>query len=90
MKQFRIIVGILFIVLIVTFSVQNAGMVDVRFLSWGVEISLALLMLICISLGAIVSMFLLMPPFFKKKKTTVHSETQKTKSITPDRSSSTI
>lgn len=75
MKQFRIILASIFVIIVVIFSVQNAEAVSVRFLSWGIDVSLALLMVLCMVLGAFSIGLLFLPSIFKKKKNTsvVHS-----------------
>lgn len=70
MKQFRIILASIFIIIVVIFSVQNAEAVSVRFLVWGIDVSLALLMVLCMVLGAFSMSLFFLPSLFKKKKET--------------------
>ena len=49
-----LVIGIVFLLLVVVFAVQNAQVVPITFLSWGLNISLALVVLGSASLGVIV------------------------------------
>lgn len=48
-----LVIGIVFLLLVVVFAVQNAQIVPITFLSWGFDISLALVVLGSASLGVI-------------------------------------
>jgi len=68
MKQFRIIIILLFTFVVVIFSIQNSEVVEVNFLAWTIEISRALLMLACAAIGSISTILALIPTLFGKKK----------------------
>lgn len=76
MKLFRIILIILFALVIIIFTIQNAEVVEVKFLNWSVETSRALLMLVCAAIGSLCTILALLPMFFGgiKKKNTGHSD----------------
>ena len=69
MKHLRIILLLIVMIAVVIFSVQNAEMVSVQFIGFSGEISKALLMLICFSVGSIVTLAALSPRVFRKKTT---------------------
>lgn len=54
MKRFLAILLVSLILLFVAFIIQNAEMVDLTFLVWGIQISKALLMMICGALGFVI------------------------------------
>jgi len=64
----KIIFGIL-VALILIFVMQNTQVVEVRFLTWTVTMSRALMLLVTFLIG-VVSAFLLKIPIPKKKKNT--------------------
>lgn len=68
MRYFRIILILLIALVIVVFSVQNAEVVEVRFLSWRLESSRALIMLICVGIGSLGTIAALLPAIFSKKE----------------------
>lgn len=49
-----LIVAIVFLLLVVIFAVQNAGMVPIVFITWSFDLNLALVVLGAASIGAIV------------------------------------
>lgn len=56
MKRIYSIFILTITLLFVVFIIQNAEMVDLTFLIWGLEISKALLMMICSAVGFLVGM----------------------------------
>jgi len=66
MKNFKLIITLASIGLVVIFIVQNAAVVEINFLFWSLEMSRSLLILIVLSIG-IISGWLL-SGFFKYKK----------------------
>ena len=54
--RFRLIIAIIFALLLVVFSLQNAEIVDVKLWFWNVKIPRALLILISIAAGVILGM----------------------------------
>ncbi|MEP0987149.1 LapA family protein [Ekhidna sp.] len=68
MKLFRIILILVFVLAIVIFSVQNAEVVEVRFLGWSVETSRALLMLVCVAVGSLCTTLALLPALIGRSK----------------------
>tara|TARA_Y100001972_G_C7665421_1_gene336306 strand:+ start:3495 stop:3719 length:225 start_codon:yes stop_codon:yes gene_type:complete len=68
MRYIRIILILLIALLIVVFSVQNAEVVEVRFLAWRLESSRALIMLICVGIGSLGTIVALLPAIFGKKE----------------------
>ena len=65
MKRIYSILILLLIVLFVAFIIQNAEMVDLTFLIWNIEISKALLMILCAGVGFLIG--LLVFSFARKK-----------------------
>lgn len=51
MKRIYSILILILVVLFVAFIIQNAEMVDLTFLIWGIDISKALLMVLCAGVG---------------------------------------
>jgi uncharacterized integral membrane protein len=56
MKKVVLILNIILIVILVMFSVQNASSVTVKFATWKIDVSLALLMILCVIAGAVITM----------------------------------
>lgn len=56
MKRIYAIGTVILLILFVAFIVQNAEMVDLTFLIWGIEISKALLMILCAAVGFLVGL----------------------------------
>ena len=52
--NYKMIVTILMIILVVVFTVQNAAVVTVTFLVWNIEISRALLIFLVLFIGIII------------------------------------
>ncbi len=63
---------------VVVFSVQNAEVVQINFLSWSVETSRALLMLVCVAIGSLCTILALLPTIFgsRKKEKSTHSDAE--------------
>lgn len=55
MKKYLLIINLILVSLIVVFSIQNAAAVKVVFWIWKVEISLALLMVVCVGTGILIA-----------------------------------
>ncbi len=55
MKKLLLILNLILIALLVLFSIQNAEAVKVVFWVWKVEISLALLMVLCVGAGVLIA-----------------------------------
>ncbi|MEQ8338207.1 MAG: LapA family protein [Cyclobacteriaceae bacterium] len=68
MRYIRIIFILLIALVIVVFSVQNAEVVEVRFLGWRLESSRALIMLICVGIGSLGTILALLPAIFGRKE----------------------
>lgn len=56
MKRLYASLLVVLILLFVAFIIQNAEMVDLTFLVWGIQISKALLMMLCGALGFIIGL----------------------------------
>ena len=68
MRYIRIIFILLIALVLVVFSVQNAEVVEVRFLGWRLESSRALIMLICVGIGSLGTILALLPAIFGRKE----------------------
>lgn len=69
MKKVVLILNIILIVILVMFSVQNASSVTVKFATWKIDVSLALLMILCVIAGAVITMiFNFISTFTKNNK----------------------
>lgn len=55
MKKFLLVFNLILVALIVIFSIQNAAAVKVVFWMWKVEVSLALLMVLCVGAGILIA-----------------------------------
>ena len=66
--QIQLIVAIIVAILAVVFALQNAVPIVVSFLAWRFESSLALVLLITLALGIIMSLLVSVPPTIKKMK----------------------
>ena len=75
MKRIYSIVVLSIALLFVVFIIQNAEMVDLTFLIWGLEISKALLMMICAVVGFLIGMLAF--SFSSSKKKTEKEPTKK-------------
>ena len=56
--KFRTIIGLLFAAIIIIFSLQNAEIIDVKFLFWELSISIVLLILGSFAIGLLVGVSL--------------------------------
>ncbi len=65
--QLQLIVAIIVAILAVVFALQNAVPITVSFLTWKFESSLALVLLITISLGVIMSLLVSVPSMIKTR-----------------------
>ena len=66
--QLQLIVAIIVAILAVVFALQNAVPITVSFLTWRFESSLALVLLITIALGVIMSLLVSVPSKIKRMK----------------------
>jgi putative membrane protein len=75
MKRIYSILILSIALLFVVFIIQNAEMVDLTFLIWGIEISKALLMMICAAVGFLLGMLAF--SFSSSKKTPEKEQAEK-------------
>ena len=66
--QVQLIVAIIVAILAVVFALQNAIPITVSFLTWRFESSLALVLLITVALGVIMSLLVSVPSMIKRRK----------------------
>ena len=66
--QLQLIVAIIVAILAVVFALQNAVPITVSFLTWRFESSLALVLLITVALGVIMSLLVSVPSMIKRRK----------------------
>jgi putative membrane protein len=66
--QLQLIVAIIIAILAVVFALQNAVPITVSFLTWRFESSLALVLLITLGLGILMSLLVSVPSVIKKMK----------------------
>ena len=64
--QKKLIFGILLLILVVIFTLQNADSVPLKFISWQTEMPVALIIIITLSIGIILGIIFSIPT--KKKK----------------------
>lgn len=70
MKRTLSLISILtLLILVVIFTLQNAESVQIQFLFWSMDLSLAILIFILFFLGVIVGVLTLIPTVFHLKKT---------------------
>jgi len=66
--QLQLIVAIIVAILAVVFALQNAVPITVSFLTWRFESSLALVLLITLALGILMSLLVSVPSMVKTRK----------------------
>ena len=66
--QLQLIMAIIVAILAVVFALQNAISIAVSFLTWKFESSLALVLLITLALGIIMSLLVSVPSMIKRRK----------------------
>jgi len=66
--QLQLIVAIIVAILAVVFALQNAVPIKVSFLTWRFESSLALVLLITLALGILMSLLVSVPSMIKRRK----------------------
>jgi uncharacterized integral membrane protein len=66
--QLQLIVAIIVAILAVVFALQNAVPITVSFLTWRFESSLALVLLITVALGIIISLLVSVPSMIRTRK----------------------
>ncbi len=70
--QFVMIFSLIIAVLSVMFSMQNTATVSLKFFIWTFESPLALLLIIAVTVGAIITSILTLPGWFRHKKSSSH------------------
>ncbi len=65
--QFLIIIALLIAVVAVVFALQNTAMVTVTFLAWTIDGSLALVVLLAVLTGVLISVFVSVPSVVKNR-----------------------
>ena len=68
--QLQLITAIVVAILAVVFALQNAVPITVSFLTWRFESSLALVLLITVALGILMSLLVSVPSMIKTRKMT--------------------
>jgi len=66
--QLQLIAAIIVAILAVVFALQNAVPITVSFLTWRFESSLALVLLITLALGILMSLLVSVPSMIKRRK----------------------
>jgi len=66
--QLQLIVAIIVAILAVVFALQNAVPITVSFLTWRFESSLALVLLITVALGILMSLLVSVPSMIKTRR----------------------
>ncbi len=66
--QLQLIVAIIVAIIAVVFALQNAVPITVSFLTWRFESSLALVLLITVALGILMSLLVSVPSMIKTRK----------------------
>ena len=72
--QLWLIIAIIVAILAVIFALQNAIPITVSFLTWKFESSLALVLLIAIALGVLMSLMVSVPSKIKNMKLILHQK----------------
>ena len=65
--QFLIIIALLIAVIAVVFALQNTAVVTITFLAWTVDGSLALVVLLAVLTGVLISVFVSLPSIVKNR-----------------------
>ena len=65
--QFLIILALLIAVIAVVFALQNTAVVTITFLAWTVDGSLALVVLLAVLTGVLISVFVSLPSIVKNR-----------------------
>lgn len=65
--QFLIIIALLIAVIAVVFALQNTAVVTITFLAWTVDGSLALVVLLAVLTGVLISVFVSLPSIIKNR-----------------------
>jgi uncharacterized integral membrane protein len=63
----RIIALILLLVGAVVFAVQNAGMVSLQLLAWRLDASLAVIIVLCVAIGSLLTLLSLGPSIYRHR-----------------------
>ncbi|MAZ41068.1 hypothetical protein CL654_03040 [bacterium] len=71
------IISLVLVLVAVIFALSNSEAVEVQFLFWGYEGSLALILLLTFLLGMLTVLLSLIPGFFKKKSVKKEEEPNK-------------
>jgi len=51
--NFKLVLGMIFVIIMLVFSMQNAGAVEVKFFGWSFAVSLALLIFAALAAGGV-------------------------------------
>ncbi|MEA1939868.1 MAG: LapA family protein [Candidatus Caldatribacteriota bacterium] len=81
--QLQLILAIIIAIIAVIFALQNAATITVGFLMWKFESSLALVLLVAIALGIIISLLVSVPSRIKEIKV-ISSQKRKIKELESD------
>jgi len=68
-KSISLIISITVLVLAVIFTLQNAGVIQVKILFWSLEASLSLILILTFAIGAISALVVILPIIFTLTKT---------------------
>jgi uncharacterized integral membrane protein len=65
--RFYFVLALLLALLVTVFAVQNNAVIDVSFLFWGVAGSLALVLMITLTLGILIGVLLMLPGAVRRR-----------------------
>ena len=68
MRQAALILFLLLAIAVALFAVQNAGPVTLRLGFWSVEMSLVVVVLVAVALGAVLASMLSLPGWFRDRR----------------------
>lgn len=66
--SFTIIIALIMSIVIVMFTLQNAVLVNIKFLMWKVDAPLSLVLFLTLFSGVVISLLFSIPGWFKKRK----------------------
>lgn len=91
--MFYFVISLILVLSAVVFALSNAEPVEVSFLFWAFEGSLALMLLLTFLLGVLAALLMLIPGYFKKSKkkvkessTLLHSDSNEKENTSPHNS----
>jgi len=67
-RQAALIIFLFLAIAVALFAVQNAGPVTLRFGFWSVEMSLVVVVLVAVALGAVLASLLSLPGWFRDRR----------------------